>query len=317
MHFLVLGSAAGGGLPQWNCLCPNCRLAYERDGRLDSRSQCSVAVSGDGDNWILLSATPDLRQQIIANPALHPKIAPRHSPIKGVFAPNGDIDNIAGLLVMREMQPFTLWATASTLSHVEGGVFGVLNAELVKRRAVALEETIDTGLGFTITPFATPGKIPLYMEGDASNLELGGEGEATVGLEIRQGQQRFYYIPSCARPTEKLLARLQGADLVFFDGTTFEDDEMIQLGLSQKTAWRMGHMAMNGERGSVHALAGVDIKRRVFVHINNSNPALRHDSIERAQVEAAGWEIGYDGMRIDFVDAGNLAGAKVLAEAKA
>jgi len=130
VQFLVLGSAAGGGVPQWNCLCANCRLAYERDGRLTARTQCSVAVSGDGENWIVLSATPDLRQQIIANPALHPKIAPRHSPIKAVFAPNGDIDNIAGLLVMREMQPFTLYATKSVMAHTQGGVFGVLQLEL-------------------------------------------------------------------------------------------------------------------------------------------------------------------------------------------
>ena len=117
VKFLVLGSAAGGGLPQWNCLCENCRLAYARDSRITQRSQCSVAVSADGENWVVLSATPDLRQQIIANPALHPKIAPRHSPIKAVFAPNGDVDNIAGLLVMREMQPFTLWATKSVMAN--------------------------------------------------------------------------------------------------------------------------------------------------------------------------------------------------------
>jgi pyrroloquinoline quinone biosynthesis protein B len=253
---------------------------------------------------VVLSATPDLRQQIFDNPELHPKIAPRHSPIKAVFAPNGDVDNIAGLLVMREMQPFTLWATKSVMAHTRGGVFGVLNADVVDRRTVTLEETIDTGLGFTITAFATPGKIPLYMESrNEAEIELGAESEATVGLEIRQqtphGERRFYYIPSCARMTESLRARLQGAEILFFDGTAFEDDEMIRLGLLPKTAWRMGHMAMNGERGAIRALADVDIKRRIFVHINNSNPALRCDSPERALVEAAGWEIGHDGLRID------------------
>jgi pyrroloquinoline quinone biosynthesis protein B len=304
VQFLVLGSAAGGGLPQWNCLCANCRLAYERDGRLTARTQCSVAVSGDGENWIVLSATPDLRQQIIANPALHPKIAPRHSPIKAVFAPNGDIDNIAGLLVMREMQPFTLYATKSVMAHTQGGVFGVLNPEVVKRQTVALDETIDTGFGFTLTPFVTPGKIPLYMESpNEAEIEIAAEGENTVGVEIRQGDRRFYYMPSCARMTDALRKRLEGAEIVFFDGTTFEDDEMIRQGLMPKTAWRMGHMAMNGERGTLRALADIDIRRRIFVHINNSNPALRHDSAERAQVEAAGWEIGYDGLRIDTTEA--------------
>jgi pyrroloquinoline quinone biosynthesis protein B len=304
VQFLILGSAAGGGLPQWNCLCENCRLAYQRDSRLTARTQCSVAVSADGESWAVLSATPDLRQQIIANPDLHPKVAPRHSPIKAVFAPNGDIDNIAGLLVMREMQPFTLFATRGVMVHTEGGVFGVLNADLVQRRPVTLEETVDTGLGFTITAFATPGKIPLYMESrNEAEIELGAEGESTVGLEIRDGDRRFYYIPSCARMTEALRKRLQGAEILFFDGTTFEDDEMIRQGLSAKTAWRMGHMAMNGERGAVSTLADVDIRQRIFVHINNSNPALRHDSAERAQVEASGWRIGHDGMRIDTTEA--------------
>ncbi|MGO8740342.1 pyrroloquinoline quinone biosynthesis protein PqqB [Rhodoblastus sp.] len=304
MRFLVLGAGAGGGVPQWNCLCENCRLAFARDGRIAQRTQASVAVSADGDNWVLLSATPDLRQQIIANPELHPRIAPRHSPIKGVFTPNGDVDNIAGLLVMREMQPFTLWATKSIMANTMGGVFGVLNPDVVKRETVELEQVIDTGFGFTLTPFITPGKIPLYLESpDESQIEFGAEGENTVGVEIRQGGRRFYYMPSVARMTDALRKRLYGAELVFIDGTTFEDDEMIRLGLLNKTAWRMGHMAMNGEKGTIAALAPLAIERRVFVHINNSNPALRHDSPERAQVEAAGWEIGYDGMRIDIPEA--------------
>jgi pyrroloquinoline quinone biosynthesis protein B len=304
VKFLVLGAAAGGGLPQWNCLCENCRLAFARDGRIAQRTQASVAASADGENWVVLSATPDLRQQIIANPELHPKVAPRHSPIKGVFAPNGDVDNIAGLLVLREAQPFTLWATKSIMANTLGGVFGVLNPEFVKRETVELEQEVDTGLGFSITPFVAPGKIPLYLESkNEAEIELGAEGDTTVGLEIRQGGLRCYYMPSCARMTDKLRERLRGADLVFFDGTTFEDDEMIRLGLLPKTAWRMGHMAMNGEKGTIAALAGLDIKRRIFIHINNSNPALRHDSPERAQAEAAGWEIGHDGLRVDIAEA--------------
>lgn len=300
MHFIVLGSAAGGGLPQWNCGCENCRLAWASDPRISRRTQASLAVSADGENWVLLGASPDLRQQILDTPALHPKRAPRHSPIRGVFAPNGDVDNIAGLLVMREMQPFTLWATAATLSHLSGGVFGVLNPSVVQRQAVALEECVDAGAGFTLTPFAAPGKVPLYLEQDqAGVLELGAEGETTVGLEIVEAGRRFYYLSSCARVTDRLRRRLDGADIVFFDGTTFEDDEMIRQGLSQKTAWRIGHMAMNGPQGSMAALAQVEIGRRIYVHINNSNPALRCDSAERSAVEAAGWEIAFDGMEIE------------------
>jgi pyrroloquinoline quinone biosynthesis protein B len=301
VRFLVLGSAAGGGFPQWNCLCPHCRLAWERDPRTERRSQASLAVSRDGEKWVLLGATPDLRQQILDAPALHPRRAPRHSPIHGVFLPNGDIDNIAGLLVMREMQAFTIWGAQATLAQVRGGVFAVVDEALCPRVVVPPGERLDTGLGFTIRPFAVPGKVPLYSEpANEGELALGVEGETTVGLEIEGDGKRAYYIPSCARVTEALRARLEGADLLFFDGTTFEDDEMITAGLSHKTAWRMGHMAMNGAAGSIEQLAGVSVAKRVFIHINNSNPALCSDSPQRAHVEAAGWRVAHDGLVVEL-----------------
>ena len=301
MRFLVLGSAAGGGFPQWNCLCPNCRLAWERDPRAERRSQASLAVSRDGERWVVLGATPDLRQQILDAPALHPRRVPRHSPICGVFLPNGDIDNIAGLLVMREMQPFTIWGAEATLAQVRSGVFAAVDERLCPRVAVAPGEKFDTGLGFTIKPFAVPGKTPLYLEpSDDADLALGVEGETTVGLEIEGKGVRAYYIPSCARVTDALRARLAGADLLFFDGTTFEDDEMIRAGLSHKTAWRMGHMAMNGERGSIAQLAGVAVARKIFIHVNNSNPVLCSDSPEREHVEAAGWSLAHDGLAVEL-----------------
>jgi pyrroloquinoline quinone biosynthesis protein B len=232
---------------------------------------------------------------------LHPRHAPRHTPIRGVFLPNGDIDNIAGLLVMREMQPFTIWGSEATLAHVRGRVFAVVNEKLAPREPVALDQTLDTGLGFSIRPFAVPGKIPLYMEpGDEAALPLGVEGETTLGLEIEGDGRRAYFIPSCARMTDALRQRLDGADLLFFDGTTYEDDEMIRLGLSHKTAWRMGHMAMNGARGSLEALGGVRVARKFFIHVNNSNPVLCSDSPERARVEAAGWRVSHDGLLVDL-----------------
>jgi len=298
VRFLVLGSAAGGGFPQWNCLCPNCRLAWERDASVERRSQASLAVSRDGERWVILGASPDLRQQILDAPDLHPRRAPRHTPIHGVFLPNGDIDNIAGLLVLREMQPFTIWGSEATLAHVRGGVFAAVDEKLCPRVPVTLDAPLNTGLGFTITPFAVPGKIPLYMEPpDESALALGVEGETTLGLEISDGTSRAFFIPSCARVTSALRARLEGADLLFFDGTTYEDDEMIRLGLSPKTAWRMGHMAM---RASVEALAGVGIGRKVFIHINNSNPVLCRSSAERSRVEAAGWIVAHDGLALEL-----------------
>jgi pyrroloquinoline quinone biosynthesis protein B len=166
---------------------------------------------------------------------------------------------------------------------------------------VGLGEMLDTGAGFTITPFSVPGKIPLYLEPpDESQLALGIEGETTVGLEVRGGGRRAYFVPSCARVTPDFKARLEGADVLFFDGTTYEDDEMIRLGLSPKTAWRMGHIAMNGAKGSVAALADVRVGRRFFIHINNSNPILCRGSAERQHVEAAGWEVTHDGMSLEL-----------------
>ncbi|WP_034991595.1 pyrroloquinoline quinone biosynthesis protein PqqB [Beijerinckia mobilis] len=297
MRVLVLGSAAGGGFPQWNCRCPVCSLVWAGDARVTARTQSSLAVSADGEHWLLLNASPDLRQQIISNRALHPREGKRHSPIAGVFLTNGDIDHIAGLLTMREQQAFTVYGTGATLAQIPpGSVFGVLNRALVKTQTIALDQPCDTGLGFTVTAFAVPGKVPLYLEGET--VEIGGLSESTLGLEIAGPARRFFYIPGCAEITPALLERIKGADLLFFDGTTFTDSEMVELGLSQKTAWRMGHVAMGGEKGSLAGLADCGIPRRIYIHINNTNPVLISDSPQRAIAEKAGWEIAYDGMEV-------------------
>lgn len=296
MHIVVLGSAAGGGFPQWNCLCPVCQLAWAGDKRVKPRTQSSLAISSDGEKWLLLNASPDLRQQIIASRRLHPRGASRQSPIAGVFVTNGDVDHLTGLLTMREQQPFTLYGSKLTLALTSTSVFGVLNKELVRSIPVHLETPVDTGLGFTITPFAVPGKVPLWLE--SAEVKIGTEDESTVGLEIVENGKRFYYIPGCAEVTPKIQERIRGADLLFFDGTTFTDDEMVKLGLSQKTAWRMGHTAMSGENGSLARLADLGIGRRVYVHINNTNPVLIEDSPERRTVEKAGWDVSHDGMEV-------------------
>jgi pyrroloquinoline quinone biosynthesis protein B len=296
VRILVLGSAAGGGFPQWNCLCPVCRLAWSGDKRVKPRSQSSLAVSADGERWLLLNASPDLRQQIIASPRLHPRGAKRHSPIGAVFVTNADVDHLAGLLTLREQQSFALFGSRATLAEAAKGIFGVLNKDLVSMRAVALGTPADTGLGIRVTPFAVPGKGPLYLEGE--NVAVGAESEATVGVELSDGATSFFYVPGCAEINEGLIKRLAGAALVFFDGTTFTDDEMVNLGLSKKTAWRMGHVAMSGEKGSLERLASCGIGRKIYVHINNTNPVLIEDSPQRAVVERAGWDVAYDGMEI-------------------
>ena len=146
--------------------------------------------------------------------------------------------------------------------------------------------------------FAAPGKVPLYMEGDEASLDTQMEGEQTVGVTLRAGGITAHYIPGCARVTDKLARRIDGADVLFFDGTLYEDDEMVRLGLGKKTGKRMGHISMNGPDGSMAALAPLSVGRRIFVHMNNSNPALDPASAERQAVMAAGWEVAHDGMEV-------------------
>ena len=294
LRILILGSAAGGGLPQWNCGCPNCVKA--RAGEIPSRSQSSIAVSANGDDWAIINASPDVRYQIAACPALHPT-GPRISPIRSVFVTNGDIDHIAGLLTLRERQPFTLFAT-SEIGKVlgENRIFDAVNREVVPRETVTLGAPFELAPGVTATPFSVPGKVPLFMEGETVDTEL--EGEQTIGVALGAGGATAYYIPGCAKLTPALEDRLRGAEMVIFDGTVWLNDEMARRGVGQKTGARMGHMSMTGDQGSIAAFAPLDVKRKIFVHMNNTNPVLDPSTTERAEVEAAGWTIAEDGMEL-------------------
>jgi pyrroloquinoline quinone biosynthesis protein B len=288
---IVLGVAAGGGVPQWNCNCGVCRDA-RRDPAMQS-GQASLAVSADGRNWFLVNASPDLRSQVIATPELHPDRAQlRHTPIAGVVLTNGEVDAVAGLLSMREGSPFGLWAMPKVLDTLAANpIFGVLAPERVPRRPLNLGEVVELPLpdgtlsGLTVEAFDVPGKVAWYLEGTAS------DGGDTVGLTFRAGERTIHVVTACARMTPDLADRLRGADTVFFDGTLWTDDEMILAGLGQKTGQRMGHLSMSGEDGSIAALGPLGIRQKVFVHVNNSNPVLRPDSPERQAVEAAGWII--------------------------
>lgn len=300
MQVIVLGAAAGGGFPQWNSACPVGRRAWAGDPAAPWRNQCSLAVSDDGEHWTLLNAAPEIRHQILATPELHPKKSPRHSPISAVVLTNGDIDHVAGLLTLRESQPFTLFATSAILGVLDANpIFNALNPSFVERRAFGLDVDLDTGTGLRVRPFAVPGKVPLYMEGE--EVEIGGETEDTIGLEIkgREGA-RFFFIPGCAAVTPALAARIRGADLLLFDGTLWTDDEMEKGGTGKKTGGRMGHMSVSGDDGSMAALEPLGIARKIYLHINNTNPILLDDSPERAEVEAAGFEVACDGMRIQL-----------------
>jgi pyrroloquinoline quinone biosynthesis protein B len=303
---LVLGSSAGGGFPQWNSNDAEARRA--RAGEIPSRTQSSVAVSADGRTWMLLNASPDIRQQINERIRLQPgrDDPKRSSPIAAVFLTNGDVDHVAGLLSLRERQAFALYAHERVLEILEANsIFKVLDPEFVSRRACPLDVRLDIGdasgapLGLYVTAFAVSGKVALWRE-DASDPSLGTREGDTIGLEIRAGDaaESMFYIPGCAAMTETLAARLRAASLVFFDGTLWRDDEMIALGVGKKTGRRMGHMNCSGADGSMAALEALYVKRKVFIHINNTNPLLLPESAERAEAEARGWETAYDGMEI-------------------
>src|SRR5262245_11439359 len=293
---IVLGAAAGGGYPQWNCRCPVCRLAWEGDARVKPRTQASVAVSGDGRRWTLLNAAPDLRSQIGATRVLQPRAAIRSSPIEAVVLTGGEIDQTAGLLNLRERQGFTLYATAETLGFIdENSMFGVLAREVVARRPVSLDEPFALPGGVEARLFAVPGKLPLYREGQAPVTDA--ETTANVGVELSRDGARLPFVPGCAAVPDALKARLRASDVILFDGTLFTDDEMIRTGSGEKTGRRMGHIPIDGPDGSLAALDGI-AARRIYLHINNTNPILVDGSPERRRVEAAGWSVAEDGMEI-------------------
>ncbi|MDB5573905.1 MAG: pyrroloquinoline quinone biosynthesis protein PqqB [Tardiphaga sp.] len=305
LRVIVLGAAAGGGVPQWNCGCDNCNAARGLFPSMRS-TQASLAISADDQHWFLVNASPDIRQQIIATPRLHPKPgALRHSPITGVILTNGEVDAVAGLLSLREGSPFTIFAHERVLSILKANsIFNVLGAK-VRRQTIAIDHAFMPALadgstsGLEVLPFAVPGQGAWYLEGTADGADADGD---TLGLRITDtASGRFIYVlTACARVTPDLKARLTDARLVFFDGTVWRDDELITQGLGQKTGQRMGHIAMSGADGAIAALAGLGIGQKVFLHINNSNPAWRAGSPQRCEAEQSGWRIAADGMEFSL-----------------
>ncbi len=302
---LILGAAAGGGFPQWNCNCDVCRLAWAGDPRVKPRTQTSIAVTSRPNGpssfadspFVLINASPDLRQQIIATPALQPR-GLRMSPIAAVVLTGGEVDQTAGLLTLRERGPFGLYGTQGTLSTLAANtIFGVLAADVVPRKAIRPGAAFGLPGGIEAELFFVPGKAPLYLEGDHPALEA--ETDANVGIELRARGARLVFIPGAAKLTPAIASRLAAADVVLFDGTLFSDDEMIAAGAGAKTGRRMGHMPVGGPDGTLAALAGL-ARRRILIHINNTNPILIEGSPQRRAVEAAGFEVAEDGMRIEL-----------------
>jgi pyrroloquinoline quinone biosynthesis protein B len=295
-------------VPQWNCNYTYSRRARAGDANVGVRLQSSIAASS-GSGWVLINASPDIRQQIERDTDLQPDPASslRDSPIKAVVLTNADVDHIAGLLSLRERQRFNVYAGRQVLAALDANpIFKVLDPAYVRRIELAMDEPTEICDAegrpmLTVEMYAVPGKVALFLETGDENEDFSSDQGDTVGLKLfGAGGAAAHYIPGCARVTPELKTRLDGAQLLLFDGTVFEDDEMAKAGVGEKTGQRMGHLAINGPTGSLNAFADARIERRLYIHINNTNPILDANSPERAKVEAAGWEVSYDGLEIEL-----------------
>jgi pyrroloquinoline quinone biosynthesis protein B len=306
MRVHVLGSAAGGGFPQWNCNCRNCSGLRRSSIRATARTQSSIAVSADGERWYLANASPDIRRQIESFTRLHPRRGARDTPIAAIMLTNADVDHVAGLLSLRESQPLLIYATETVRGWVMGSnaIFRVLNVAPKQSRweKIELSETRPLiGLdgkasGILFEAFVVAGKPPAYL-----GLKAGPD-EATIGLRFideRSGRS-VAYVPGIKQIDSRLAQILRGCDCILFDGTCWSDDELIAQGTGTKTALAMGHLPVGGPDGSLKNMAMVDGQRRIYIHINNTNPILDEDSAERREVAAAGWEIALDGMDFEI-----------------
>jgi pyrroloquinoline quinone biosynthesis protein B len=304
LYIRVLGSAAGGGFPQWNCGCFNC--AGVRSGSIAAkpRTQECLAVSPDGNAWFLVNASPEIRQQIESFPALRPRTS-RDTPIAGIVVTNGDLDHCLGLLCLREWQRFSVYATprvrdgfarnvfARTLSRFDGQVTW---RPLELGRETPLLFSGAEASGLEVLAVAVPGKAPLHLP------DMGASPEDNVALRIRDTRSGacVAYLSGVAGLSEGVAQIVRDADAIFFDGTFWSSDELIRLGASDKRAEEMAHWPVGGSSGSLAWLGSVRARYRVYIHVNNTNPMLRDDSDERAEVERAGVVVAYDGMELSI-----------------
>ena len=302
MHLRILGSAAGGRFPQWNCGCGNCSALRQNQFHGKARTQTQLALSADGLAWFLAGASPDLAFQIEATPSLHPR-ALRDSPIAGVVLASADLDHILGLLLLRELQPLRVYASPSILRILreENSMFGMLNRADPQAVWTAAKPGSpfplldaagrDSGLCSELVSLA--GRYPKYVASAGLPAE-----EATAGLIFtsRSGK-RVAYLPAVGNVDDRLIAKIQGADVLLFDGTFWSDDELIRIESSGETARHMGHIPVEE---SLRLLNNVKAGRRVYVHINNTNPILNEASPEHRTVRDAGWEIAEDNWHLEL-----------------
>lgn len=304
MHIQILGSAAGGGFPQWNCNCRNC--AGLRAGTLnaEARTQSSIALSDDGVNWVLCNASPDIRAQIEAFPALQPARRLRDTAIAAVLLMDSQIDHVTGLLTLREGCPHPVWCTEMVHQDLTSGfpLFTMLqhwNGGLAWN-PIALDGepfTIPACPGLRFTAIALRSSAPPYSP-HRGNPHPGDN----IGLfveDLRTGGSLFY-APGLGQVDEALLGWMRRADCLLVDGTLWRDDEMRLCEVGDKLGSEMGHLPQSGPGGMLEVLDGLQDKRRVLIHINNTNPILDADSAERAELDARGIEVARDGMAIRF-----------------
>ena len=298
MRVRVLGSAAGGGFPQWNCRCPTCEAA--RTGtRAQPRTQSSLAIRGSDGPWFLVNASPDARQQLeaVTDPGVD---GVRSPPIAGVLLTDAEIDHTAGLLLLRESAtPVRVYGQSGVERALRDG-YPVLS---ILERYCGLEwHTLEPekvwsleGSSLTVEPFDVGGDAPRYLDGSGLELEASG-----FVFRDRAGAGVLTYVPGLARIDEAVLGRFATSDLVLVDGTFWRDDELAALGISARSARDMGHLPLSGPGGTLEALAQLERPRKALVHINNTNPILLDDSPERAAVARAGVEVAYDGLEVEL-----------------
>jgi pyrroloquinoline quinone biosynthesis protein B len=309
MRITILGSAAGGGFPQWNCNCRHCEASRGGTFRGKPRNQFQVAVSHDERSWFLLNTSPDLRLQIEATPSLHPRKTGRGSPVAGVLLTSGDIDQIAGLLSLRELQPFRIYCTASIqrILRQDNSIFAMLNrvpnqvlwTEIGSDESFPLLTVSGNDSGLSCSVFSLGSRYPAYVSRDrAAGLK---PEEALLGARLTSSSGgKLAYMPAVPEVDDSLLERLEDADLLLFDGTFWSDDELIRVQGNGSTAWEMGHIPVSGAEGSLQKLAALRGPRKVFVHLNNTNPMLDESGPEYREVRAAGWEIAEDGWSFEL-----------------
>ena len=298
MRARILGSAAGGGLPQWNCGCDNCRAVRRDDPRVRARTQDSLALFR-GEHAVVCNASPDIREQLAATPLLHPQAA-RGTPISAIVLTNGDLDHVLGLFSLRESEPIAIYATdsvrrglvehdamCSTLARFRGQADW---RRLPLDREIELADPQGSPTGISVRAFALPGKPPVHL----AKLRAS-SAEDNVGLAIHGDGKELVYAPGCALPPRGLG---DGADALLFDGTFWTSDELIRLGAGSARAEDMAHIPISGPEGSLALLARCTARRKIYTHINNTNPMLALGTRERREVVAAGWEIADDGMEL-------------------